>query len=86
MNEKFLNYGCATMAAAALALYFGNLGYHVLLSLGTDMGDIEVRVFTTPNEEIITPSGYLYTKLKVEHYFDEGKTPDFDVTYFYFKH
>lgn len=86
MKEKFFNYDDAATQAAILALHFGNLGYHVLLSLGTDMGDIEVRVFTKPNEEIITPSNLLYTKLKVEHYFDEGKTPDFDVTYFYFKH
>lgn len=86
MKEKFLNYGCATMAATAIAVYFGNLGYHVILSLGTEMGNVEVRVFTEPNEEINLPSGYIYTRSEVSHLSEDERSPAFDVVYYYFEH
>lgn len=86
MKERFLNYGCAMMAATAIAVYFGNLGYHVILSIGTDMGTIEVRVFTKPNEELKLPSGYLYTDTEVSHLTEDDRSPAFDVTYYYFLH
>lgn len=86
MKEKFLNYGCAMMAATAIAVYFGNLGYHVILSMGSDMGTIDVRVFTEPNEVIMLPSGYLYTDMEISHLSEDDRTPAFDVIYFYFLH
>lgn len=86
MKEKFLNYGCAMMAATAIAVYFGNLGYHVILSIGSQKVGIEVRVFTKTNEELTLPSGYLYTDMEISHLSEDERTPAFDVTYYYFEY
>lgn len=86
MKEKFLNYGCAMMAATALVVYFGSLKYHVILSISNGVSGIEVRVFTKPNEEITIPSGYIYTKSEVSHLSEDERSPAFDVTYYYFEY
>lgn len=86
MKEKFLNYGCAMMAATAITVYFGNLGYHVILSIGTNKGYIKIRVFTEPNEELKLPSGYLYTDMEISHISEDDLTEKFDVIYFYFEY
>lgn len=86
MKEKFLNFGCAMMAATAIAVYFGNLGYHVILSIGTNKGYIKIKVFTEPNEELKLPSGYLYTDTEISHIPNDYDTPAFYVTYYYFEY
>ena len=86
MKEKFWNYDDAATQAAIIALHFGNLGYHTLMSLGSDKMNIEVRVFTKPNEELNVPSYFLYTRSEVSHLSDDERTPDFDVTYYYFEY
>lgn len=86
MKEKFLNYGCAMMAATAIAVYFGNLGYHVILTIGSNQGYIKVKLFTKPNEVIILPSGYLCTSIESSHSSEYGLTEKFDVIYFYFEY
>ena len=86
MKEKFLNFGCAMMAATAIAVFFGNLGYHVILSIGTDKRYIKIRLFTKPNEVIILPSGYLYTDMEISHISEDDLTEKYDVIYFYFEY
>lgn len=86
MNEKFWNYDDAATNAAIIALHFGNLGYHTLMSLCSDKKGVEVRVFTKPNEELKLPPYLLYSWSGISHLSEDERSPAFDVTYYYFEY
>lgn len=68
MNEKFINFNCAQMAAVAMWIYLSSFKHHCNIGYCGKTCDIEVEVYLDENEDIKIPQGYMYTSKAIEHF------------------
>lgn len=73
MNEIFLNFNCAQMAAVAMWMLMTSQKLQCKLVYYKNLSAIEVVVFLDAGTEVEIPKGYCYTSRSV-HHFEETKT------------
>lgn len=86
MNEKFINFDCARMAAVAVWIYLSSFKHHCNIGYRGDICDIEVEVYLNENEDIKIPQGYNYTSKAIEHFEGTDKVPNFKIITFTFEY
>ena len=77
MNEKFVNFNCAQMAAVAMWMLFSSLKLHCNIMYNGDNCDISVDVFLDEGDDIDIPQGYYYTSKDIKNFDATSKHPAF---------
>lgn len=77
MNEKFINFNCAQMAAVSMWMLFSSLKLHCNLRYYGGRCNIELEVFLHEGDNPEIPQGYYYTSKKIQDFEAEEKHPAF---------
>ncbi len=86
MNEKFINFNCAQMAAVVMWCFLSSLKHHCNIGYHGKNCDIQVEVFLDEGEDIKIPQGYIYTSKEIEHFEGTDKHPAFKCITFKFEY
>lgn len=86
MNEKFLNFNCAQMAAVVMWSYLSSFKRHCNIVYFGRICDFQVEVYLNEDEDIVIPQGYIYTSKKIEHFEGTDKVPDFKLITYTFEY
>ena len=84
MNEIFLNFNCAQMAASAMWIYLSSLKHHCNIVYRGKICDIYVELYINEDENIEIPQGYYYTSKMIAHFDADDKHPAFKCITFKF--
>lgn len=86
MNEKFINFNCALMAAVSMWILMTSQCRQCNLGYFQNERTIELVVFLDAGAEVKIPKGYFYTSKSI-HHFDASETiPAFYSITFFFKY
>jgi len=86
MNEKFINFDCARMAAVAVWIYLSSFKHHCNIRYRGKNCDIQVEVYLDESEDIKIPQGYMYTSKAIEHCEGTEIVPEFKIITFTFEY
>ena len=86
MNEKFLNFNCAQMAAVVMWSYLSSFKHHCNIGYRGKNCNIHVEVYLNAEDDIIIPQGYIYTSKEIEHFEGTDKVPDFKIVTYTFEY
>ena len=86
MNEKFINFNCAQMAAVAMWIYLSSFKHHCNIGYCGKTCDIQVEVYLDEGKDIEIPKGYIYTSKEIDQFVGSDKIPGFKIITFNFEY
>ena len=86
MNEKFINFNCAQMAAVAMWTYLSSFKHRCTIVYCGKTCDIQVEVYLDEGEDIEIPKGYIYTLKVIDNFVGSDIAPGFKVITFNFEY
>lgn len=86
MNEKFINFECARMAAVAMWILISSLKHHCNIVYRGSICDFYIEVYINEEIELEIPQGYYYTSKEIKHFDANDAHPAFKCITFTFEY